>query len=209
MQKNILKKGLKLLGSAFFASYIALSNPVYAKEHDSNKDKVSFQVVLGNLSSSICKIGPENPDIEYIQTNLRIGWVLDKPTFPRGNLEAVVEFSGSNIYNGPGNHLIGAALLLRYNSVQPDWKIIPYAQLGLGLIHTDIHKDQFQDIIGQAINFTFQASVGLRYPINEKWSIDAEAKAYHASCGNVIFNNNDRNDGLNSFGTSMGLTYNF
>jgi len=207
MQKNIFKKSLKFLGSAFFASYIALS-PVYAKEHNFNKDKFSFQVVLGGLSSSVYKIGPENPDIRYIQTNLRIGWVLDKPTFPRGNLEALVEVSGSNIYKGPGNYLIGVASFLRYNGVQPG-KLIPYTQIGLGFVYTDIHKDYSQDTIGQAMNFTLQASVGFRYLINEKWSTDIEFKVYHASCGNFILNNNNRNDGLNSLGASIGITYSF
>ena len=210
MQKNIFKKSLLFLGGIFFAGYMAFSNPVYAKEQPKKQnDKLSFQVVLGGLSSSVFKIGPENPDIKYIQTSLRIGWVLDKPAFPGGNLEALVEVSGSKIHKGPGEHLVGVASFLRYNVVQPDWKLIPYTQVGLGFVYTDIHKDHSQDTIGQAMNFTLQASVGLRYPINKKWSVGAEAMIYHASCGNFIFNNNDRNDGLNCFGTSIGFTYRF
>jgi len=211
MQKNILKKGLKLLGSAFFAGYmaLALSRPVYAEEHNLNKNKTSFQVVLGGLSSSICKIGPESPDINYLQTSLRMGWVLDKPAFPRGNLEALFEVSGSKIYKGPGDHLIGLASFLRYNAVKPDWKFIPYAQLGAGIVYTDIYKDKSQDTIGQALNFTLQTSAGFNYSINEKWSVGVEVGILHASCGSSIFKQTKRNDGGNFFRTSGSVTYNF
>ncbi len=71
--------------------------------------------------------------MNYTQTDLRIGLMLDEPTkkqfFPRGNLEALIELSGLDIYEGFGNYFIGATLLLRYNVVQPNWKIIPMVKL--------------------------------------------------------------------------------
>ena len=236
MQKNILKKGLKLLGSAFFASYIALSKPVYAEEQNLMqekqnisekiqndkpkniegifaKDKLSFQIITGYFSSSACNIGPKSPEMNYTQTDLRIGKMLDKPTkwrfFPRGNLEALIELSSSDIYGRFGNYFIGATLLLRYNVVKPGWKIVPYVQIGLGLIYTDVYKDNSQDTIGNDINFTPQVSLGLRYLINEKLSIDAEAMFHHISSGSKVLNNTDRNHGLNSFGALIGVTFNF
>ena len=176
MQKSILKKSLALLGSAFFASYMTLSKPVYAKEpnlsqNDSPKieeifakDKLSFQFISGYLSSSSCNIGPRSPEMNYTQTNLRIGWMLDKPTkwqfFPRGNLESLIELSGSDIYEGFGNYFIGATCLLRYNIVPSNWKIIPYIQIGVGLVYTDAYKDESQDTIGNDINFNPQGKFG-------------------------------------------------
>lgn len=227
MRRNILKKSLKFLGFAFFSGYMAFSNPVYAIEkskettHEKikketsifSKGKISFQANLGVLSSSACNIGPEIPDLDYTQINLRLGRMLNEPTerkfFPRGNLETLLELNYSKIHKGFGTYFTGATFLLRYNIVKLDWKIIPYAQAGLGIVFTDAHKDTSQQAIGRGQNFNLQASTGVRYKINEKWSIDSELKFEHFSCGSFFLNNSNRNNGTNSLGGFAGFTYNF
>ena len=74
-----------------------------------------------------------------------------------------------------------------------------------GIVHTNAYKDNSQDAIGQAIEFTPQASLGFRYFLKEKWSVDFEGIFHHISNANLA----DRNAGLNSFGGFIGVSYLF
>lgn len=170
------------------------------------KDRVSLQLISGALFSCYFPCS-RNPVFNYAQTNLRIGWMLNSPdrseSFLRGNYEAIFELSNSIIYKGPGNYIGGVTALIRYNFVQPESKLIPYVQAGAGIVYTDAYKDHSQDAIGQAIEFTPQASLGLHCQINKNWSIDAEAMFHHISNAYMA----DRNVGLNAIGGFIGLTY--
>lgn len=239
MRKTISRKALLFFGSVFFAGCTAVSspimtahNPVYVgevkrqniresfkrKEASNNKrtrksifnkNEISFQAMLGYLSSSACSIGPDIFDLKYTQLNLRLGKMINSPKkkgfLPRGNLEALIELSSSNVFKEPGNYFIGATILFRYNFVENNWKIVPYAQIGGGVVYTNVHKDSSQSAIGQSIEFTPQASLGLRYLFDKNWSFDVEAMFHHISNAGL----DDRNDGVNSFGGLIGVTYNF
>ena len=147
--------------------------------------------------------------LEYVQTNLRFGWMLNTPSekewFLRGNFEALFEATYSRILDGFGNYFFGITALIRYNFVQPDAKLMPYFQVGAGVVHTDADKDTTQKLVGQSIEFTPQASVGLRYLLAKDWSFDAELMFHHVSNGGLA----ERNIGLNSFGGFIGFTYSF
>ncbi len=56
-----------------------------------------------------------------------------------------------------------------------------------------------------AIEFTPQASLGLHYLFDKKWSIDTEAMFHHISNAGQ----SERNRGINAFGGFIGLTYFF
>jgi hypothetical protein len=172
------------------------------------KDRLSLQLVTGSLFSTKLFNGHEHT-LDYWQTNLRLGCALNQPepeeSFFRGNFEALLEITGSIIYRGPGTYLAGATALLRYNFVQPDARFLPYVQAGAGIVFNDIYKDQSQDAVGQAIEFTPQASLGVRYLIHPNWSLDAEAMFHHISSANL----SDRNDGINALGGFIGVTYFF
>ena len=170
------------------------------------KDRISFQVVSGALFSPFCLTSP-HPVFNYVQTNLRIGRMLDSPTASesvlRGNFEAILELSNSVIYKGSGNYIGGFTALIRYNLLQQNSRLVPYIQTGAGVAYTDAYKDHSQTTIGQAIEFTLQASLGLHYLIDEAWSIDAEAMFHHISNAGL----SERNHGLNAVGGFVGLTY--
>lgn len=146
--------------------------------------------------------------MDYWQTNLRFGWMLtdlyDKKSFWRGNFEALFEFTYSYIYKGPGNHIGGITGLVRYNFVQPHLRLVPYFQAGVGVVYTNAYKD-LDSGIGQAIEFTLQSSIGARYFLKKKLSIDAEAMFHHISNAGLA----DRNKGINAFGGFLGITYFF
>lgn len=171
------------------------------------EDRISVQVTTGALFSTN-SVGPDVPTYNYSQTNLRLGWMLNTPSeegFFSGNVEAVLELSGSFLFEGSGDVFIGPTALLRYNFVQPGWKVIPYIQGGAGIVYTDAYEDRSQRAIGQALEFTPQASIGMKYLVTEDWSIDVEAMFHHISNANLA----DRNSGINAVGGFVGATYFF
>lgn len=226
--KKRLKNKLGLLGGLLFAGVMTLSSPAIAseevKEHHVEqaekeksytfddvltKGKLSMQIVSGVLIAP-CGIGPDTPDFNYSQTNIRLGKVLNDPSkklkiIPRGNLEAFLEISNSYVYDGFGDYVGGATILLRYNIIPEGSKWSPYVQVGCGIVYNDAYKDKTQKAIGQAIEFTPQGSVGCRYLINENWSIDGEIMLHHISNAGLA----ERNNGTNALGGFIGLTYYF
>jgi lipid A 3-O-deacylase len=171
-----------------------------------DKNRLSLQIVLGSLYAP-CGIGPEIPHLAYAQANLRLGWMMSNPSqwlfFPRGNLESIVEFSNSIVYNGFGHYFGGISALIRYNMVQPAWRLFPYLQIGGGVVYTDAYKDRSQRAVGQAIEFLPQAGLGVRYQINPTWSIDAEVIFHHISNAGLAH----RNIGVNATGGVVGCTF--
>ncbi len=172
------------------------------------KDRLSLQLVTGSLFSTKLFNGHEHT-LDYWQTNLRLGFALNQPgpanSIFRGNFDALLEATGSYIYQGPGDYMAGITALLRYNFVQPDARFFLYVQAGAGIVFNDIYKDQSQDAVGRAIEFTPQASLGFRYLFHPKWSLDAEAMFHHISNANL----SNRNDGINALGGFLGVTYFF
>ncbi|MDZ4788743.1 MAG: acyloxyacyl hydrolase [Blastochloris sp.] len=171
------------------------------------EDRITFQLMTGALFSTDA-VGPDIPSYNYSQTNLRLGWMLNTPSGEgalSGNFEALVDLSTSFLFEGSGTVFVGPTALIRYNFVQPNWKVIPYIQGGVGIVYTDAYQDDSQNAIGQAIEFTPQASVGLKYLVNDEWSIDLEAMFHHISNANLA----ERNAGINSLGGFLGATYFF
>jgi lipid A 3-O-deacylase len=171
------------------------------------KDRVSLQFVSGLIYSPV--IQTERPTLNYFQSNLRFGWMFsgikhDKTWF-RGNFEFLMEVTYSNVIKGPGHFMAGLTGLVRYNFVQPDSHFVPYLQMGAGIVYNDIYKDESQELIGQAIEFSPQASFGLHYMVNDHWSMNGELMFYHVSCAGM----NDRNIGVNGAGALVGVTYYF
>lgn len=171
------------------------------------EDRISFQVASGVLFSPT-GIGPNHPTFNYAQTNLRLGWMLNTPgeDHPlRGNFEAILELSASGVFDGFGDIVIGPTALVRYNFVQPNWVVVPYIQAGAGIVYTDAYQDHSQDAIGQAIEFTPQASVGAKFLVAKDWSVDIEGMFHHISNASIA----NRNDGVNALGGLIGATYYF
>jgi hypothetical protein len=172
------------------------------------KGKLDIQLVSGPLfSTKLFTNG--SPTTNSWQNSIRLGWILNnpggKPSLLRGNLEAMLEISQALIYQGPGSYWAGITALLRYNFVPANSRWVPYVQAGAGIVYTDAYKDESQDAIGEAIEFTPQASLGVRYFFKEKWSVNFEGGYLHMSNANLA----DRNTGLNFFGGFVGISYLF
>lgn len=172
------------------------------------EDTLSLQVVAGSLFSTSL-IGPDIATFNYVQTNVRFGWMLNSPGswsyLPLTNLELLLELTNSAIYEGAGDYMGGARLLCRFNIVPPDSRFAPYFQLGAGIIGNNAYKDLSQDAIGESLEFALNSGLGFRYIISRKWSLDAEFAYEHISNGGLA----DRNKGINSLGGLIGFTYLF
>jgi len=151
--------------------------------------------MFGSLSLSAAK----RPTINYQLDDLRVGLMYDSPRhtgFFRGNNEFVIEVFGAPVTKGPGSYLTGGSLLWRYNFVQPGARLVPYVQLGAGMLDNDVYRGHNQREIGEAFEFVLQGDLGLKYLINDRWAVAAEADFRHISNADFA----PRNQGLNSIG---------
>jgi len=206
-------KGLLLLCLAMSASSSAQGETQSGAEtsgtpsdHLFAQGAISLQLVSGALFS-LTNLPEDSPVFNYAQTNLRLGYMLTSPgpqgDFFRGNWEGLVEISNSVIFEGFGNYIGGITVLFRYNFLQPDWQVIPYVQGGAGIVYTDAYKDETQQAIGQAIEFTPQFSVGLHYRMTPNWALDLEGMLHHISNAGI----SERNRSINALGGFVGITY--
>ncbi len=181
----------------------ASTDPLY------RRGRISLQLTAGALFAHRFLVQTQRQEIEYVQTNLRFGCMLNTPSeresILRGNFEALFEATYSKILDGFGNYLYGCTALVRYNFVRSDAQFVPYFQVGAGVVYTDTYKDVTQKLIGQSIEFTPQGSVGLRCLLARNWSFDAEVMFHHISNAGL----DERNIGVNSFGGFVGFTHFF
>jgi hypothetical protein len=154
----------------------------------------------------------KRPTVNYQLEDVRLGWMYDSPRrgdwlggWLRGNSEFLLEIAGGPVTKGPGSYLAGGSVLWRYNFVQPAPRWVPYLQLGAGALGNDIYKGRAQMEVGEAFEFVLQGDAGLRYLINDQWSISAEAGYRHISNADLA----SRNEGLNSLGGLMQVSYRF
>ena len=146
--------------------------------------------------------------INYQMEDLRLGWMYDSPRHTgwlRGNNEFLLEVSGGPVTKGPGSYLAGGSLLWRYNFVQPAARLVPYIQLGAGALGNDIYTGGGQREIGEAFEFVLQGDFGVKYLINDRWAVSGEAGYRHISNADLA----SRNEGLNSIGGLMQMSYSF
>jgi opacity protein-like surface antigen len=157
----------------------------------------STQVMAGYVISPVVIGTSSRPDLNYVMTNVRVEWMR----FAK-NFRMLAEATYSKTTTGPSGYLVGGTLLLRYD-FDPIGKLIPYAQVGAGILYTNLDRDYSQDLVGNEIEFNPQASLGLRYAIHKKLSLDVEGMFHHVSNAGL----GDRNTGVNAIGCLLGLTY--
>jgi len=151
--------------------------------------------------------GGHRPQFDYSGGDIRYGDILSPiffdNSFLRGNVEFLADIFTHDVVKGSGNYIAGASLLFRYNFIQPGSHLIPYLQLGGGGLHSDAAEDQTQRLIGSNFEFTLQADLGLRYLINDRWSLLAEGGFQHISNADTAA----RNVGVNAIGGRLGVSW--
>jgi len=142
--------------------------------------------------------------VDYTLTGLQFGWMLTdvgRPVWWRGNWEVALEAMGGEVYKGRGSYIAGGTAWMRYNFVQPNWRLVPYVQAGAGAEGTDMD----QRLIGEKFNFNLDVAAGLRCFVTRNWALDFECRYQHIS--NAKISNHDI--GINAVGPMIGLSYFF
>ena len=153
--------------------------------------------------------GNARPAIDYALLSTRLGVMLYDPCGPgilRGNVEFLGEVFAGPIFYGPGNVAGGVTLFLRYNFIQPKARVVPYFQAGGGGVYSDIEQGAASgDAVSLSVNFNLQATGGLRFNINPRWSILAEVTYRHISNASL----STPNYGIDQLGGALGVGRSF
>jgi lipid A 3-O-deacylase len=202
---------LGLLGGAI----ICLNETAWAKQLDEfSADNGLFQSgqneieVLGGGAFALVWGGIRR-NYDYAEGQLRLGWMLNTPSpdpgFFRGNFELLLNTTGADIYHGPGSAFGTVDLLLRYNFVHPNARIVPYYQTGVGVFVSDIADNRTQSEIGNSVEIDVQSALGLRFLLNPQWSLHTEFLYQHVSNAGLA----KPNVGINAIGGLIGLSRSF
>jgi opacity protein-like surface antigen len=148
------------------------------------------------------------PAIDFAVDSLRLGIMLNDPWQAglfSGNFELLGEIYGAGIFNGPGNVMAGATLVMRYNFVQPRARLVPYLQIGAGGVYTDIGEEESRGLISLPVEFNLQGVLGTRLMLNERWSLVIEGGYRHISNAEI----KKPNFGIDSGGGNVGFGFFF
>ncbi len=171
------------------------------------KGSMEFQNVAGpfwffNRGSN------DGPSIDLAVDSLRLGVMLGNPHgsgFFAGNFEVLGEIFGGGIFQGAGTYTTGATLFIRYNFIQPAARIVPYFQIGGGGVYSDISERETQGLVSTRLNFNLQGTGGLRFMLNDRWSLVVEAGYRHISNASISLPNR----GIDSVGGNLGFGFFF
>jgi hypothetical protein len=131
-------------------------------------------------------------------------------SFWRGNTGVSLAGTGTVIAQGPETLFAAALAGVRYNFVQPNWRLVPYTELRVGMGFTDARqpneKRLHERLVGQGqdFTFTFMMGAGVRYDFNERYSLSAGVNYMHIS---NMYMSEPRyyNHGINVMGPQVGL----
>jgi len=181
-----------------------LDRPILESAFPFEKGAHEIQVGVGYFTS-LTPGTTERPDLDFAVVSARHGWMLSsaRSGVLSGNFEFLIDAYVAVVTDGPGNVLAGGTALLRYNLVPASRKLIPYLQIGAGGLYNDAYQQDTQRIIGSAFEFNLEGSIGVRYLCSDRCAIFVEAGLRHISNANTA----SRNNGLNSFGGIIGISY--
>lgn len=97
----------------------------------------------------------------------------------RGYSEFYFRGDYEQIVHGPENHYEGILVGPRYNFVQPGWKLVPYAEGGVGIGFAD--SNPAWGGLGQDFNFSFEVGAGAKYNISDDWFVRLGVEYQHVS----------------------------
>ena len=181
--------------------------PDIASDHD-------WTVELGSGATwSNVRSGEPNRSYTIIPVDLTASLKVDDVSldhFLGGWLRGYTEFffrgDYDQIVHGPENHFESFIVGPRYNFVQPGWKVIPYAEGGVGLAFAD-SKPQLGGL-GEDFNFTFTVGAGAKYQIDEHWYARLGVEYQHVSNAGLSEPTNP-NHPIDALGPKLSVGYAF
>ncbi len=145
----------------------------------------------------------------FLTASLKLDEVSNDRIFDgifRGNTEFFFSLEGAAITDGPESRYTEIMVGPRYNFVQPNWRIIPYIEGGVGLLFADSNPGVRG--LGQDFNFTFETAVGFKYKINDTWFVRLGAEYHHISNAGLSEPAHP-NNAIDAFGPKLSVGFAF
>jgi hypothetical protein len=147
--------------------------------------------------------GPDGEvdDAEYIYVAPRWGIGISDPkggdAWYRGNFELLIE--GAFLVDVEPRAGFGAGVtpLIKYNFL-PKGKVIPFFEIGVSLLYTDLDLEGRSD----GFNFAPQGGLGLHYFMSERTALTGEVRFHHISNAGI----QNPNVGVNSILFLIGVS---
>ncbi|HPA18862.1 MAG TPA: acyloxyacyl hydrolase [Verrucomicrobiae bacterium] len=173
-----------------------------------DEEGFEFTFITGPFFGPAFGVEGGRETLDYFSNSFRLGLNLTGiigDSWYRGCFQFVGEIFVAEIFksggDGGGSIVVGPNALFRYNFVQENWPVVPYIQLGPGLVYTDTKNNA----IGSAFGFQLNIGVGLRFMINDKWAVSGEFDWHHMSNAGFA----EHNAGSNEAGGQLGISYFF
>jgi hypothetical protein len=161
-----------------------------------------FDFLVGdqyNVTGLKYTLVPNIASLRWHMDDVRGPWVL------RGNWDLTVSGTYTAIPRGPETRYWAYDMGIRRNFVQPNWRIVPYFDLRLGLGNINAKGPKGAPYgQGQDFTFTFMLGSGVRYNFNPRYAISAGINFMHIS--NLYLSEPKfLNYGINVYGPMVGI----
>ncbi|HXM94400.1 MAG TPA: acyloxyacyl hydrolase [Candidatus Dormibacteraeota bacterium] len=142
---------------------------------------------------------PNIASLRWQMDDVRGPWIL------RGNWDLTLSGAFTVIPRGPETRYGAYDMGIRRNFVRPNWRIVPYFDLRLGLGRIDAKGPKGAPWAqGQDFTFTFMLGSGVRYNFNSRYAISAGMNYMHVS--NLYLSEPKfLNYGINVYGPMFGV----
>ncbi len=194
-----------------------------SKIYSKNKLEASFDtgclfyntpLILGPLLGDAFHREPRLPNYILVPMIYSLRWHLydiKGRSFWRGNTDFTIGGSYNVIAHGPESYYTAVIGGLRYNFVQPNWRVAPYAEIRGGFGFTDaaqpyqVAHHEWPNGQGQDFTFTFMFGTGVRYNFSDRYSISTGIEYMHISNA-YLSEPKYYNHGVNVVGPAIGLS---
>jgi opacity protein-like surface antigen len=156
-----------------------------------NDDDKAYTIIPINLTASL--------RLDDVSLDHELGGIL------RGYSEFFFRADYDQIVHGPETHYEGVIVGPRYNFVQPNWKVIPYIEGGVGIVFADSNPKAGG--LGEDFNFTFIVGAGAKYNITDKFFVRLGAEYQHIS--NAGLSDPIPNNAIDAVGPKLSFGYSF
>jgi len=156
-----------------------------------NDDDKAYTIIPVSLTASL--------RLDDVSLDHELGGIL------RGYSEFFFRADYDQIVHGPETHYEGLIVGPRYNFVQPNWKVIPYVEGGVGFVFAD--SNPAQGGLGQDFNFTFIVGAGAKYNITDRFFVRLGAEYQHIS--NAGLSDPIPNNAIDAVGPKLSFGYSF
>jgi opacity protein-like surface antigen len=156
-----------------------------------NDDDKAYTIIPISLTASL--------RLDDVSLDRELGGIL------RGYSEFFFRADYDQIVHGPETHYEGVIVGPRYNFVQPNWKVIPYVEGGVGFVFAD--SDPAQGGLGQDFNFTFIVGAGAKYNITDDFYVRLGVEYQHIS--NAGLSDPIPNNAIDALGPKLSFGYSF